>query len=93
MFCPHIVNVIGMFHPGLSEMMIILFIAFLIFGAKRVPEIAHSLGKGIKDFQVGLKEPSLKNEESQKLMPQNAPQDKVEQVQDQFDPKEAKVIQ
>ena len=66
MYTPQIFSFVAMFHPGMSELLIILFIGFLIFGAKRIPEIAHSLGKGIKDFQVGLKEPQ--NEEVQKLV-------------------------
>jgi TatA/E family protein of Tat protein translocase len=34
---------------GFPEIMIILVIVLLLFGAKRIPEIAGSMGKGIKD--------------------------------------------
>jgi len=77
MFYPQTISFIGMFFPGMTEMMIILFIAFLIFGAKKIPEIGHSLGKGIKDFQAGLSEPSNKGEEPQKLITDKAPQEET----------------
>ena len=83
MFYPQTIRLIGMFFPGMTEMMIILFIAFLIFGAKKIPEIGHSLGKGIKDFQAGLSEPSNKDEESQKLMINKAPHETMGQVETQ----------
>lgn len=36
---------------GMSELLVILGIAVLLFGARRIPEIAKSLGKGIKEFK------------------------------------------
>ena len=36
---------------GFCEIMIILVIVLLLFGAKRIPEIAGSLGKGINEFK------------------------------------------
>ncbi|HIC92359.1 MAG TPA: twin-arginine translocase TatA/TatE family subunit [Syntrophaceae bacterium] len=45
-----------MFGLGTHELIIILFIAFLIFGAKRLPEIGGSLGKAIKEFRRSSKE-------------------------------------
>lgn len=40
---------------GLPELIIILVIAFLIFGAKRLPEIGSGLGKAIRKFNKGIK--------------------------------------
>ena len=37
-------------------MLIILFIVLLLFGARRLPEIGGSLGKGIREFKGSLKE-------------------------------------
>lgn len=35
----------------LPEILVILFIVVLIFGAKRLPELATGLGKGIRNFK------------------------------------------
>ena len=39
---------------GFSEIMIIMFVGFLLFGAKRLPEIGASIGKGIREFKRSL---------------------------------------
>jgi sec-independent protein translocase protein TatA len=39
---------------GLPEVLIILVIVLLLFGAKRIPEIAASMGKGINEFKRNL---------------------------------------
>jgi sec-independent protein translocase protein TatA len=41
---------------GPTELIIILLIVVLLFGARKIPEIAKGLGKGIKDFKGALKE-------------------------------------
>lgn len=41
---------------GFSEIAILLLIVVLLFGAKRIPEIGASIGKGIKEFKRGLKD-------------------------------------
>ena len=41
---------------GMWEVLIILFIVLLLFGARRLPEIGGSLGKGIREFKSSLKE-------------------------------------
>lgn len=41
---------------GGQELFIILFLALLIFGAKRLPEVGAGLGKGIRSFKEALKE-------------------------------------
>ncbi len=45
-----------MFGIGTQELLLILIIALLLFGAKSIPEIARSLGKSISSFKRGLKE-------------------------------------
>ncbi|MBI1871580.1 MAG: twin-arginine translocase TatA/TatE family subunit [Chlamydiae bacterium] len=51
--------------PGFSEWVVILLIILLLFGAKRLPEIAKSLGKGINEFKKAIK--GEDNEEDKKL--------------------------
>lgn len=41
---------------GTTELMIIFFIIVLLFGAKKLPELARGLGKGIKEFKNAAKE-------------------------------------
>jgi sec-independent protein translocase protein TatA len=44
------------FGIGLPEMVLILVLALLVFGPKKLPEIGRSLGKGLKSFQDASKE-------------------------------------
>lgn len=41
---------------GMQEVILILFILLLLFGAKRLPELGQSLGKGIREFKRGVSE-------------------------------------
>lgn len=45
-----------MFGLGTPELLVILVIAFLVFGGKRLPELGAGLGKGIASFKKGLQE-------------------------------------
>jgi len=51
---------------GGQELFIILFLALLIFGAKKLPEVGAGLGKGIRSFKESLKEADV-SEEVKKL--------------------------
>ncbi len=39
---------------GFPEILIIMVIILLLFGAKRIPEIAGSMGKGIREFKKNI---------------------------------------
>ncbi len=41
---------------GWQEILVILFLLLLLFGAKRLPELGQSLGKGIREFKRGVRE-------------------------------------
>lgn len=41
---------------GWQEILVILLIVLLLFGAKRLPELARSLGHGIREFRKSVKE-------------------------------------
>ena len=42
--------------PGTTELLLILGIVVLLFGAKKIPDLAKGLGKGIKNFKSEMKE-------------------------------------
>ena len=46
-----------MFGFGLQELVIILVIALVIFGGKKLPEVGSGLGKAIREFKRGTSEP------------------------------------
>jgi len=45
-----------MFGLGYQELLIILVIVLILFGANRLPELARSLGSSIKEFKKGVTE-------------------------------------
>ncbi len=45
-----------MFNMGPQELFWIFLIVLFLFGAKRIPEIGRSIGKGIQEFKKGMKE-------------------------------------
>ena len=54
--------------PGGWEWIIIFLVILLLFGAKRLPDLARGLGKGISEFRKAAREVSdeLQNDESDK---------------------------
>ncbi len=46
----------GFGNIGLSELVVILAVVLLLFGAKRIPEVMRSFGKGVSEFKRGIKE-------------------------------------
>lgn len=50
---------------GIPELLIILVIVVLLFGASRLPQLGKSLGEGIRFFRQGVKEND--DEEQEKL--------------------------
>lgn len=52
----NMVSSILVFGLGIWEILIIVLVFLLLFGAKRIPELMKSLGKGVNSFKQGLKE-------------------------------------
>ncbi len=56
---------------GAPELILIFLVVLVLFGAKKIPELAQGLGKGVKEFRKAMKDvqedveqdPSKKNEE------------------------------
>lgn len=41
---------------GMQELLIVFLLVLLLFGAKRIPDIATGLGRGIRDFKKAVKD-------------------------------------
>jgi sec-independent protein translocase protein TatA len=50
------------FGIGMQELLVILLICLLVFGASRLPEIGRALGKTINEFKKSMKEDSSEDE-------------------------------
>jgi sec-independent protein translocase protein TatA len=51
---------------GVQELLIILLIALLIFGGRKIPEIFKGLGEGIREFKTSMKSEDDKVAEEKK---------------------------
>jgi len=49
-------GLLGLERMGPLEILLIVVVLVLIFGAKRIPELARSLGKSINEFKKGQRE-------------------------------------
>jgi sec-independent protein translocase protein TatA len=49
-------NTILLGSVGPTEIIVILLLILILFGSKRIPEIAQSLGKGIREFKKSMRE-------------------------------------
>ena len=49
-------NNLLIFGLGTGEIILIVLVFLLLFGAKRIPDLMKSMGKGIKNFKEGMKE-------------------------------------
>jgi sec-independent protein translocase protein TatA len=45
-----------MFGIGWQEIVVIVLVVLLLFGARRIPELMRSLGKGVREFKDGMKD-------------------------------------
>ncbi len=52
-------NIVGIGLPGNTELILIIFVILLLFGAKKLPELARSLGKSLGEFKKGQRDGEL----------------------------------
>ncbi|HEY7531060.1 MAG TPA: twin-arginine translocase TatA/TatE family subunit [Gemmatimonadota bacterium] len=57
---------------GTQEILIILFIFLLVFGAKRLPELGQAMGRGIREFKRSVSDiqDELKDEQPRQKLPE-----------------------
>lgn len=54
--------------PGGMEWILIVLVVLIFFGAKKIPELARGLGKGIREFKDATKEVKKEIEEGEKTV-------------------------
>jgi sec-independent protein translocase protein TatA len=52
---------------GAGEIILIILVILILFGAKKIPELARGIGKGMSEFKKGLKdvEDEIKNSDTE----------------------------
>ena len=53
--------------PSGMELLVIVLIVLLLFGGKKIPELAKGLGNGIKNFKNAVKEDEVAETKSEKI--------------------------
>lgn len=56
-----------MFGLGTTELIIILILVLVIFGAGKLPQVGGALGKGLRNFKDGVKDADNVDEEAEKI--------------------------
>jgi sec-independent protein translocase protein TatA len=69
---------LAVFSPGPFEMIIVLVMILLLFGAKRLPDLSRSLGKSLSEFKKGREEGLKPSDEKPKVDAKAKPDQKIE---------------
>jgi sec-independent protein translocase protein TatA len=59
-------NLLLFWAPGMPEMIIILVIVLVLFGANRLPQLAKGMGESIRNFKSGMAEAEAEEEKKDK---------------------------
>ena len=68
---------------GTTEIILIVAVLFLLFGATRLPQLAKSLGQSRKAFKEGLREAEEEEKTEQQKISSNAAAPQINQVSDE----------
>ena len=68
------------FGIGYQEIIVVLVIVVLLFGATKIPQLGASIGQGIKNFKRGMREVKEEEEEAQRKLEQKKIEDKSEET-------------
>ena len=67
---------------GTTEIILVVAVLFLLFGASRLPQLAKSLGQSRKAFKDGMREAEMEEEAEKSQLSANAPAPQVAAVSD-----------
>ena len=81
------------FGIGIWELLILLIVLLLVFGAKRLPEMGRSLGKGMREFKEGVSgvEDSVKSTPAPPAELPSAPSEPAPPVREADEPERERV--
>ena len=68
---------------GTTEIILVVAVLFLLFGASRLPQLAKSLGQSRKAFKEGMREAEMEEEAEKSQLSANAPAPQVSAVSDE----------
>lgn len=87
-------NTIFAWAPGGGQIILILVIVLIMFGAKKIPELAKGLGKGINEFKKATREVTdeIQNADTTTTTPPAAPKTPPANTTAQSGPPETKVV-
>ncbi len=83
---------LAMWTPGIPEVIIILAVALLLFGGKKLPELARGLARGLRTFKdemmgiktdIGLNEPTEKPDSQTPETPETPDAPEPKKIEDQ----------
>jgi sec-independent protein translocase protein TatA len=73
-------NLLLFWAPGMPEMIIILVIVLVLFGANRLPQLAKGMGESIRNFKTGMSEAEAEDEKKHKAKAEDEKKDKAKAV-------------
>ncbi|ORI07284.1 preprotein translocase subunit TatA [Campylobacter concisus] len=65
---------------SIGHWLVVLAIIVLLFGAKKIPELAKGLGKGIKTFKAEMEDTTPEKSEKVEYKEESAPSQKIEET-------------
>lgn len=68
---------------GTTEILLIVAVLFLLFGATRLPQLAKSLGQSRKAFKEGMREAEEEEKAEAQKLSSNAPEPQITQMSDE----------
>ena len=68
---------------GTPEILLIVAVLFLLFGATRLPQLAKSLGQSKKAFKEGMREAEEEEKAEQEKLPSNTAPPQISQMSDE----------